>query len=284
MDRLDLVEHSLPSQPGPLAGGAIRNSVAAGRRLLCANSNYKCWPRTAVSVIGGAMRANRVTRHVAVVALALLAVFLPGLAGAELSGPPVVVDGDSLEVAGQRIRLHGVDAPERKQTCVADGSRWPCGERAARALATRASKRTIFCTEKDLDRYGRIAATCRLEGVDLNAWLVTEGWALAYRRYSDDYVEEEAHAQAAGRGIWRGEFVPPWKWRRGERLAGTAKETSEPDPACRIKGNIGRNGERIYHLPGGQSYERTRINPSRGERWFCSERDAIDAGWRPAWR
>ncbi len=230
------------------------------------------------------MRTKRITPYAAVLTLAVLAVFLPRLAGAELSGPPVVVDGDSLEVAGQRIRLHGIDAPERRQTCVADGSRWSCGERAAQALAAGISERTIACTEKDVDRYGRIVAICRVDGVDLNAWLVTEGWALAYRRYSSDYVGEEALARAARRGIWQGEFVPPWKWRRGERLAGTAPETSEPDSACRIKGNISRNGARIYHVPGGRSYDRTRIDPSQGERWFCSERDAVDAGWRAARR
>ena len=124
---------------------------------------------------------------------------------------------------------------------------------------------------------GSVADPCSAGSEDLNAWMVAEGWALAYRHYSMDYVDEEAAAQAAGRGIWRGEFVAPWDWRRGARLEPT---TAVPDGECLIKGNINRDGERIYHVPGGMYYEQTRINTSNGERWFCSEEEAIAAGWR----
>ena len=72
--------------------------------------------------------------------------------------------------------------------------------------------------ERDRDRYGRVVAVCRAAGEDLNAWMVSQGWALAYRQYSRDYVGEEADARAARRGIWRGDFVEPWDWRPGERL------------------------------------------------------------------
>ena len=99
---------------------------------------------------------------------------------------------------------------------------------------------------------------------------------LAYRRYSLDYVDEETDAQAARHGIWAGEFVKPWEWRRGKRLAAN---DNAPDQ-CRIKGNISRKGERIYHLPGGKWYDRTRIDPAKGERWFCSEAEARAVGWR----
>ena len=81
---------------------------------------------------------------------------------------------------------------------------------------------------------------------------------------------------AARRGIWAGEFVKPWEWRRGKRLAANDNAVGQ----CRIKGNISRSGERIYHVPGGQYYDRTKINPSKGEQWFCSEAEAIAAGWR----
>ena len=202
-----------------------------------------------------------------------------------LSGRASVVDGDTLDVGGVRIRLHGVDAPESRQTCVAGGRRWACGERATRALAGLVAGRTASCEERDRDRYGRIVAVCFSAGRDVNAWMVSQGLALAYRRYSRDYVGEEASARDARLGMWRGDFVPPWDWRRGERLAGSRPTSkSSADSGCRIKGNIGRDGSRIYHVPGGQFYERTRIDTSRGERWFCSEGEARAAGWRKSRR
>ena len=119
----------------------------------------------------------------------------------------------------------------------------------------------------------------------LNAWLVAEGWALAYRRYSSAYVSQELSARSERRGIWRGRFVAPWDWRAGVRLSGdapksdgSAARSSSDRGRCLIKGNISRDGKRIYHVPGGQYYERTRISPSKGERWFCSEAEARTQG------
>ncbi len=77
-------------------------------------------------------------------------------------------------------------------------------------------------------------------------------------------------------GMWQGAFVPPWNWRRGERLEATAIEPGN----CAIKGNVSSKGVRIYHVPSGRYYDRTRIDPSKGERWFCSEAEAQGAGWR----
>ena len=114
-----------------------------------------------------------------------------------------------------------------------------------------------------------------MAGEDLGFWMVSRGLALAYRRYSLDYTDTEADAQAARRGIWAGEFVKPWEWRRGKRL------DSAPGQ-YRIKGNINANGERIYHTPGQQAYSMTRIDPAKGEFWFCSEAEATAAGWRKA--
>lgn len=215
----------------------------------------------------------------------------------EVSGPAQVIDGDTLDVAGVRVRLHGVDAPETAQGCLADGETWACGREATRALLRRIDGRPVTCEARDVDQYGRMVAVCRRDGQDVNAWLVAEGWALAYRRYSADYVDEEASARTAHRGMWRGEFVVPWDWRRGARLdsdgrtpAGHASPLAPPvaaatGPECRIKGNISHNGgRRIYHVPGDRDYERTRIDPGRGERWFCSEREAQAAGWRRAGR
>ena len=213
--------------------------------------------------------------------LALLAIIVALPVQAQMSGVPSVTDGDTLKIGAQRIRLHGIDAPESKQTCRAGGKTWRCGAASTHALRKHLGGRPISCEERDRDRYGRIVAVCRLAGADVNAWMVSQGWAVAYRKYSSNYVEEEAVAKAARRGVWRGEFVPPSRWRRGERLQAAARTAAS---ACRIKGNINRQGTRIYHVPGGQSYERTRINTSKGERWFCSEAEARGAGWRRAKR
>ncbi len=205
-----------------------------------------------------------------------------------LSGRARAVDGDTLDMNGVRVRLHGIDAPESAQTCIADGRRWRCGQRSASALAERISGRSVSCKEIDRDRYGRMVAKCSVGGKDLNAELVSEGWALAYRWYSTDYVDKQATARTAQRGVWRGRFVEPWNWREGVRLNSrrapvqqNRDRTVRPGASrCRIKGNISRKGARIYHVPGGRYYEGTRISPSRGERWFCTEAEARAAGWR----
>ena len=202
-----------------------------------------------------------------------------------VSGRVRIVDGDTLDIGGVQVRLHGIDAPESRQSCVADGRRWACGERATRALSGRIGGRTVACEERDRDRYGRTVAVCRAAGEDLNVWMVREGWALAYRRYSMAYVAEETAARSARRGIWRGDFVAPWDWRRGERLAGSrTAEKRASGAGCRIKGNVSRDGTRIYHVPGGRFYDRTRIDTSKGERWFCTEAEARAAGWRKSRR
>ena len=201
-------------------------------------------------------------------------------APAALKGPARVIDGDTLDVGDVRIRLHGIDAPESKQSCRAGGKRWSCGREATRALAGRIGGRSVACQERDRDRYGRVVAVCSLSGMDLNGWMVAQGWAFAYRRYSHAYVAEESGARAAKHGVWRGEVMPPWDWRRGKRLGGTPATTRQESRRCTIKGNISKTGTRIYHVLGGRYYEQTRINTSKAERWFCTEGEARAAGWR----
>ena len=149
-------------------------------------------------------------------ALILFLATVPATA-AELAGQASVIDGDTIEIHGQRIRLYGIDAPESAQPCYRDGTAWPCGRRAAFALADHIGTHTVTCTPKDRDRYGRIVAVCFAGGEDANAWMVRHGWALAYRHYSHDYVADEDAARQAGAGIWAGAFTPPWEWRHAKR-------------------------------------------------------------------
>ncbi|MCR9072559.1 MAG: thermonuclease family protein [Alphaproteobacteria bacterium] len=194
-------------------------------------------------------------------------------------GVASVIDGDTLDIQGRRIRLHGIDAPESGQFCEKEGKQYRCGQQAALALSDKIGQATVRCEQLDIDRYKRIVAVCRLGNIELNAWMVRQGWAIAYRRYSRDYIDDEGTAQVAKAGIWAGRFIEPSRWRRGERL--TAESTSGPaGDACQIKGNISRSGDRIYHMPAGRDYGPTRIDESRGERWFCSEDEARKAGWR----
>ena len=150
-----------------------------------------------------------------ILTLIILLLFPVGtLAGDSISGKPHIIDGDTIRIDNTKIRLHGIDAPEAKQTCTDNGMEWHCGEEATLALIRFIGNRRIICKGDKRGRYGRLIAVCYVDSIDLNAKMVRQGWALAYRRYSKDYVDEEAAAKETRLGIWRGEFVPPWEWRR----------------------------------------------------------------------
>jgi endonuclease YncB( thermonuclease family) len=132
-----------------------------------------------------------------------------------IAGPASITDGDTIKIRGQRIRFFGIDAPESSQTCRdGDDREYRCGQRATDALSDKIGSGTVTCEQRDIDRYGRIVAVCRLGGEDLNAWLVRQGWAIAYRHYSWAYVSAEAEAKTARRGIWAGDFMSPYEYRR----------------------------------------------------------------------
>lgn len=195
-----------------------------------------------------------------------------------VSGVARVLDGDTLDIGGTRVRLEGIDAPELGQSCSAPGGgTWPCGVTAASALEKLIGNNTIECVREGIDKYGRTLAVCRAGGRDLNAEMVRAGLAWAFVRYSQRYVAIEDDARRAARGIWRSATDPAWVYRE-QQWAGA--QTDAPK-GCAIKGNISSKGQ-IYHMPWSPWYKRVKVDPSRGERWFCSEADAEAAGWRPA--
>jgi endonuclease YncB( thermonuclease family) len=136
----------------------------------------------------------------------------------EISGFARVIDGDTIVIKGQRIRLHGIDAPERNQKCERAGQLYRCGQFATLALANKTKERSVKCEQRAVDRYNRIVAVCTSDNEDLNAWMVIHGHAVAYRRYSLDYVAAEEISRSRKHGIWAGRFIFPWLWRRGKRL------------------------------------------------------------------
>lgn len=193
-------------------------------------------------------------------------------------GAARVVDGDTLDVGGTRVRLEGIDAPENGQTCSRKliGT-WKCGAAATKALQEMVAGREVQCASRGADKYGRTLGICWADGIELNERMVREGHAWAFVKYSASYVEAEKDARASARGIFATDNEPAWvyrtnHWKQAEQVA--------PE-GCAIKGNVTRNGH-IYHMPWSPWYARVQVDAARGERWFCSESEAIAAGWRAA--
>jgi len=194
--------------------------------------------------------------------------------------PVRVVDGDTIQIDDTTYRLHGIDAPEAGQTCDdASGGSWRCGDEATRHLEALIGRAVPRCDDRGLDDYDRVLSVCTVSGVDINRTMVLDGYAWAFRRYSEDYVPDEDVALAAGTQIWQAATQTAWDY----RAAKWDIALQEAPDGCPIKGNISDNGN-IYHAPWSPWYAKTKVSVDRGEHWFCSEREAIDAGWRaPIW-
>lgn len=210
----------------------------------------------------------------------ILVLFLLPVTGmADVVGVVRVIDADTIDVGSTRVRLHAIDAPEQDQSCTTEhGIDFACGAWATAQVAARFAGQRAACTVRDTDKYGRAVATCHVGGVDMGQEIVSQGWAFAYRRYGMDYDLDEKAAFVADRGLHAARVQSPAQFRQTR-----AKGRIPLDPACRIKGNISKNGH-IFHVPGQEFYERTGINTDQGERWFCSAADARAAGWRAARR
>ena len=213
-----------------------------------------------------------------------------------LSGPAIAVDGDTLDMTGQRIRLLHIDAPESAQTCRRADADWSCGASASAGLAELVAGASVQCSSAKRDVYDRLLATCRAESFDVAELLLGHGLAIADHNAPEHYLMAEARAKGAKLGLWASEFQTPADWRKANpRVANAGARTSESRSAkprsapastnreyrnsfgCAIKGNRSRRGEWIYHLPGQEYYEVT-----RPEELFCTEAAARAAGYRRA--
>jgi len=201
----------------------------------------------------------------------------PGAPGETIAGSARVIDGDTISIGEMRIRLEGIDAPEVGQTCQGKGGTdWPCGSASAMALEKLIAGNRVRCDRRGLDKYGRALAVCFVRGRDINAEMVRQGHAWVFEKYSASYVKEQAAAKAESRGIWQASTMPAWDYRQRHW---DSVEMQAPN-GCAIKGNITKSG-RIYHMPWSPWYAQITIDPDKGKRWFCTEADAIAAGWRP---
>lgn len=149
------------------------------------------------------------------------------------TGSFTAIDGDSLRKGEKEYRLHGIDAPELRQSCSGpDGVDYPCGRRAQDHLRALVRGQTLDCTIQETDRYGRRVAQCSAGGTDINREMVLSGWAIAYRRHGTAYGAAEAEARAQRRGLWQGAFEPPERWRERHRrdlMRGAADEGDSPE-------------------------------------------------------
>jgi endonuclease YncB( thermonuclease family) len=163
-------------------------------------------------------------------ALVLILLLLSGAAFADdFVGQASVIDGDTLEIHGIRIRLWGVDAPESSQLCRGEDSlQYRCGAQAANDLDTFIARRPVSCLPLSLDRYGRTVATCSVGGADIGEWLVRNGLALDWPQYSKGkYASAQREADRFGRGMWARSYVEPWLFRSCVRAGGTPTSCSD---------------------------------------------------------
>ena len=136
----------------------------------------------------------------------------------KVTGKPHIIDGDTIKILNIKIRLHGIDSPEINQNCKdADGTLWRCGKDAKQALIDLVYSQVVTCIGSKRDRYKRLIAKCYVNNQNIESFMAKNGWAIAYRKYSLDYVGEEKIAKNKKVGIWGGEFIDPSTWRKNYR-------------------------------------------------------------------
>ena len=134
-----------------------------------------------------------------------------------ITGKAKVIDGDTIHIGNNKIRLHGIDAPEQKQTCTIEGNEWNCGLDAMIFLSNLINKKSVSCKINDIDRYKRFVAICFIDNININQVMIISGWAIAYRYYSKDFIKDEEIAKKNKLGIWRGDFEEPYIYRKNNK-------------------------------------------------------------------
>ena len=129
-------------------------------------------------------------------------------------GKSRVIDGDTIYIKNNKIRLHGIDTPESKQTCTINFQDWYCGKQSSKELKKLINNQDVQCLINDIDIYNRYVAICSVNKININQWMVKNGWSIAYRYYSMDYINEEKFARENKLGIWKGEFIEPYLYRK----------------------------------------------------------------------
>jgi endonuclease YncB( thermonuclease family) len=203
------------------------------------------------------------------------------LAGPAHAETARVIDGDTLDVDGQIVHLYGIDAPELGQRCnLPSGGTWPCGEAAARVLNELVAGAQVSCNAKSHAPGQRVTSVCVVAGLDINRQMIRDGFAWAASPTDSDYVDAEGRAREQSIGVWWTPTQSPPEYRKEQWMAALAHSPS----GCPIKGSISGAGERVYYAPWAPGYAVAPVARENGERWFCSEDEAIESGWRtPTW-
>jgi len=195
-----------------------------------------------------------------------------------LRGRAKVLSGDTIEIAGKTVMLAGIEAPERRQICARPGARsWRCGVAATSELTRLVRRKTVACETESTDAAGRRTSTCRVGETDLAQAMVEGGHVFATAGLFPRYGQAEATAREAKAGVWRGTPQRPSDY-RAERWQ---KASAGAPDGCPIKGRALRSRGKVYLLPWSSSYDRFRVRQTRGDRWFCSEDEALREGWQP---
>ena len=134
-----------------------------------------------------------------------------------IEGKAKIVDGDTIHIGKNKIRLHGIDAPEIYQTCTIDNKIWNCGTESSIALESFILGKDVYCEIIGVDQYKRFIGICFANKININQYMVQNGWAIAYRYYSSDYINDEKIAKNNKVGIWQGKFQEPYLFRKQQK-------------------------------------------------------------------
>ncbi|MDX2159449.1 MAG: thermonuclease family protein [Hyphomicrobiaceae bacterium] len=260
-----------------------RRRLAPSIRLPKLPAGWARWAGAAVAALAGVAGVAYLTQT---------AIRWPNVSGVTLPAMPfsgttivegraVVLAADTLQIGGATVRLAGIEAPDPEQRCLRAGNRsWRCGEMAKEAAQRLVRGQVVRCEAGRPDAKAVALGSCRMGESDIAAALVKGGHVFAETGLAPPYRNAEAEARSARAGLWGiGEPERPEVWRA--KVWAEAKRKA-PE-GCPIKGQVA-NGDRVYLLPWSARYDRVRVSKRRGERWFCSEEEAVAAGFRSASR